>query len=61
MRAGSEALKKMAERSSRAPEMSSFVRAIIQADELGISLGRILEIQAATRGSSARPLAEEKR
>ena len=37
-----EALKKMAERSA-SPEMASFVRAIIQADQLGISLGRILK------------------
>ena len=41
-----DALKKMAERSA-SPEMASFVRAIIQADQLGISLGRILRVQAA--------------
>src|SRR5207249_4971567 len=41
-----EALKKMAERSA-SQEMGSFVRAIVQADQLGISLGRILRIQAA--------------
>ena len=28
-------------------EMASFIRAIIQADQLGISLGRILRVQAA--------------
>ena len=42
-----EALKKMSERSA-SQEMASFVRAIIQADQLGISLGRILRIQAET-------------
>src|SRR5205807_9502519 len=40
-----EALKKMSERSA-SQEMASFVRAIIQADQLGISLGRILKAQA---------------
>src|SRR5207253_6616939 len=37
----SNALKKMAERVP-AQEMASFVRAIVQADQLGISLGRLL-------------------
>ena len=41
-----DALKKMAERVP-APELGSFVRAIIQADQLGISLSRILRVQAA--------------
>src|SRR5919197_3328109 len=40
-----EALKKMSDRSG-SQEMASFTRAIIQADQLGISLGRILRIQA---------------
>src|SRR5215216_3015617 len=39
------ALEKMVQR-VQAPEIASFVRAIIQADELGISLGRILRVQA---------------
>ncbi|MET0607351.1 MAG: type II secretion system F family protein, partial [Gaiellaceae bacterium] len=39
------ALKKLAERTGT-PELSSFVRSIIQADQLGISLGRILRVQA---------------
>jgi tight adherence protein C len=54
-----EALKKMAERSA-SPEMSSFVRAIIQADQLGISLGRILRIQAGDTRLKRQLLAEEK-
>ena len=41
-----DALKKLAERAA-APEVASFSRAIIQADQLGISLGRILRVQAA--------------
>jgi len=54
-----EALKKMADRSASA-EMASFVRAIIQADQLGISLGRILRIQAADTRLKRQLLAEEK-
>jgi tight adherence protein C len=54
-----EALKKMAERSA-SQEMASFVRAIIQADQLGISLGRILRIQAADTRLKRQLLAEEK-
>jgi tight adherence protein C len=41
-----DALKRMADRVD-APELSSFTRAIIQADQLGTSLGRILRVQAA--------------
>ncbi|MDX6407830.1 MAG: tight adherence protein [Gaiellaceae bacterium] len=55
----SEALKKMAERSS-SQEMASFVRAIIQADQLGISLGRILKVQAGDTRLKRQLLAEEK-
>ena len=54
-----EALKKMAERSGSL-EMGSFVRAIIQADQLGISLGRILRIQAHDTRLKRQLLAEEK-
>ncbi len=54
-----EALRKLAERSA-SPEMSSFVRAIIQADQLGISLGRILRIQAHDTRLKRQMLAEEK-
>jgi tight adherence protein C len=54
-----EALKKMAERSA-SQEMASFVRAIVQADQLGISLGRILRIQAGDTRLKRQLLAEEK-
>jgi tight adherence protein C len=54
-----EALKKMSERAA-SPEMSSFVRAIIQADQLGISLGRILKVQAGDTRLKRQLLAEEK-
>jgi tight adherence protein C len=54
-----EALKKMSERSA-SPEMSSFVRAIIQADQLGISLGRILKVQAGDTRLKRQMEAEEK-
>ena len=54
-----EALKKMSERSA-SQEMASFVRAIIQADQLGISLGRILRIQAGDTRLKRQLLAEEK-
>ena len=40
-----DALKKLSSRVD-SPELSAFVRAIIQADQLGISLGRILRVQA---------------
>ena len=55
----SEALKKMSERSGSS-EMASFVRAIIQADQLGISLGRILKVQAGDTRLKRQLLAEEK-
>jgi tight adherence protein C len=55
----SEALKKMAERSS-SQEMASFVRAIIQADQLGISLGRILKVQSGDTRLKRQLIAEEK-
>jgi tight adherence protein C len=54
-----DALKKMAERSASS-EMSSFVRAIVQADQLGISLGRILRVQAGDTRMKRQMLAEEK-
>ncbi len=54
-----EALKKMADRSA-SQEMGSFVRAIIQADQLGISLGRILRVQASDSRLKRQMLAEEK-
>ncbi len=42
------------------PEFSAFVRAIIQADQLGISLGRILKVQAADTRSRRQLAAEER-
>jgi tight adherence protein C len=55
----SEALKNLAERTDL-PEMASFTRAIIQADQLGISLGRILRVQAADSRFKRQAAAEEK-
>ena len=54
-----EALKRMVERVP-APEMASFVRAIVQADQLGISLGRILRVQATDARLKRQAAAEEK-
>jgi tight adherence protein C len=54
-----DALKKMAGRVS-SPELASFVRAIVQADQLGISLGRILRVQAADSRNKRQMAAEEK-
>jgi tight adherence protein C len=42
------------------PEFSSFVRAIIQADQLGISLGRILKVQASDTRNRRQLAAEER-
>jgi tight adherence protein C len=53
------ALKKMAER-VEAPELATFVRAVVQADQLGISLGRILRVQAADSRLRRQAAAEEK-
>jgi tight adherence protein C len=54
-----EALKKLAERSA-APEIAQFSRAIIQADQLGISLGRILKVQAVDQRNRRQAAAEER-
>jgi tight adherence protein C len=54
-----DALKRMADRVG-APELSSFTRAIIQADQLGTSLGRILRVQAADSRLRRQAAAEEK-
>jgi tight adherence protein C len=54
-----EALKKLAERSA-APEVAAFCRAIVQADQLGISLGRILRVQATDTRNRRQAAAEEK-
>jgi tight adherence protein C len=53
------ALKKMAERVA-IPEVSAFTRSIVQADQLGISLGRILRVQAADTRMRRQSAAEEK-
>jgi tight adherence protein C len=53
------ALKKMAERVD-APELSMFVRAVLQAEQLGISLGRILRVQATDTRLRRQAAAEEK-
>jgi tight adherence protein C len=54
-----EALKRLAERVD-APEMAAFVRAVVQADQLGISLGRILRLQAADTRLRRQAAAEER-
>jgi tight adherence protein C len=54
-----DALKKMAERVP-APELAAFVRSVLQADQLGISLGRILRVQAADSRLRRQAAAEEK-
>ena len=53
------ALKKLSARVD-SPELSAFVRAIIQADQLGISLGRILRVQAVDTRLKRQASAEEK-
>jgi tight adherence protein C len=54
-----DALKQLAERVP-APELAAFVRAIVQADQLGISLGRILRVQAADTRNRRQAAAEER-
>jgi tight adherence protein C len=55
----SNALTKMMKRVDT-PELSAFVRAIIQADQLGISLGRILKLQASDTRNRRQLAAEER-
>jgi tight adherence protein C len=55
----SAALKNMSER-VEAPEVSQFARAIIQADQLGISLSRILRVQSQDMRLRRQLAAEEK-
>jgi tight adherence protein C len=55
----SEALKRMSDRVD-APELSAFTRAIIQADQLGTTLGRILRVQAADARLRRQAAAEER-
>ena len=54
-----DALKKLSDRTDT-PELSAFVRSIIQADQLGISLGRILRVQATDSRLKRQAAAEEK-
>ena len=54
-----DALKKLGDR-TETPEVASFVRSIIQADQLGISLGRILRVQATDSRLKRQAAAEEK-
>jgi tight adherence protein C len=54
-----EALKKFSERAGTS-EVATFARAIIQADQLGISLGRILRVQAQDTRLRRQAAAEEK-
>jgi tight adherence protein C len=54
-----DALKRMSDRVDAA-ELSSFTRAIIQADQLGTSLGRILRVQAADSRMRRQAAAEER-
>jgi tight adherence protein C len=54
-----DALRGMSERVP-APELEAFVRAVIQADQLGMSLGRILRVQAADARLRRQAAAEER-
>jgi tight adherence protein C len=54
-----DALKALAERVD-APELSAFVRAIVQSDQLGMSLGRILKTQAFDAREKRQAAAEER-
>ena len=54
-----EALKKFTERVPT-PEVAAFVRSVIQADQLGVSLGRILRVQGADSRPRRQAAAEEK-
>src|SRR5581483_2789181 len=54
-----DALRKLAERVP-APEVSAFVRSVVQAEQLGISLGRILRVQAADSRLRRQAAAEER-
>ena len=55
----SDALKKLADRAGTL-EVSSFVRSIVQADQLGTSLGRILRVQATDTRLKRQAAAEER-
>jgi tight adherence protein C len=53
------ALKKLAARTD-VPAVSSFVRAMVQADQLGMSIGRILRVQATDARLKRQAAAEER-
>jgi len=53
------ALKRLADRTG-AGEVGSFARAVIQADQLGMSLGRILRVQATDTRLKRQAAAEER-
>jgi tight adherence protein C len=55
----SEALKRLSVRADT-PEIGAFVRSLIQADQLGISLGRILKLQAQDTRLKRQMAAEER-
>jgi tight adherence protein C len=54
-----DALRKLAERVP-APELAAFVRSVLQADQLGISLGRVLRVQASDSRLRRQAAAEER-
>jgi tight adherence protein C len=54
-----EALKRLAVRVP-SPEVNAFVRSIVQSDQLGTSLGRILRVQATDTRQRRQATAEEK-
>ena len=54
-----DALRRMAERID-SPEVSAFIRAVIQADQMGTSLGRTLRVQANGARMKRQAAAEEK-
>jgi tight adherence protein C len=58
-RSRQEALRNLGERMN-APEIAAFTRSIIQADQLGISLGKILRVQASETRLRRQAAAEEK-
>ena len=54
-----DALKKLSRRAGT-PEVAAFVRAIVQADQLGTSLGRMLRVQATDTRNKRQAAAEER-
>lgn len=54
-----EALRDMANRTD-VPDMNNFIAAVIQADQLGVSMGRVMRIQSEQMRTRRRQRAEEK-